>query len=258
MNGVQAPAMILQQLSPDPVEYGAREESVTISTVRGSSNIRPRPDELVDFRRDNPAWRFVIQAESNTGLRGHLHALPLFGWGVSNRADPDELFASVDDHHRTGAILTPFKMSLTGFVSSQVGVFDYVTRPNRDVASQSLHLVIELGGFRRRFSGLKALDRLVVETTGQDNLPDTRLQALIFVSRDQNGSRLSMTEDFNRLALDIAHDLTKSLTELRRIDLRHHKAHELVNKCILRKIYKLCKSSNCRHKGPIATQVFEK
>ena len=173
MDGVQAPAVILQQLIPNPVEYGSWNKAVSIFTVRGSSNIRPRPDELVNFRRDNPAWRFVIQAESNTGLGGHLHPLPFFGWGVGDRADPDELFASVNNHHRTGAVLSPFKMPLAGFIPPEIGVFDYVTRANRDVAGQSLHLVIELDGFRRRFSGLKALDRRVVETTGQDDLPGT-------------------------------------------------------------------------------------
>ena len=175
MNGIQALPVILQQLTPDPIEYGARDKAVSIFAVWGSSNIRPRPDELVDFRRDNPAWRFVIEAESNKGLRGHLNALPFFGWGVGNRANRDEPFGRVDDHHRTGAVLSPFKMPLAGFIPPEIGVFDYVTRPNRDVAGQSLHLVIELDGFRRRFSRLKALHRRVVETTGQDDLPGTRL-----------------------------------------------------------------------------------
>ena len=139
-------------------------------------------------------------------------------------------------------------MPLAGFIPPEIGVFDYVTRPNRDVAGQSLHLVIELDGFRRRFSRLKALDRRVVETTGQDDLPGTHLQKLIFMSRDQNGSRLSMTEDFNRLTLNIAHDLTKSLPKFRRIDLRHHKTRGLFKLVMLRKIYKLCKFDGFRPK----------
>ena len=174
--------------------------------------------------------------------------MPFFGWGVGNRANRDEPFGRVDDHHRTGTVLPPFKMPLAGFIPPEIGVFDYVTRPNRDVAGQSLHLVIELDGFRRRFSRLKALHRLVVETTGQDDLPGTHPQTLIFVSRDQNGSRLSMTEDFNRLTLNIAHDLTKSLPKFRRIDLRHHKTRGLFKIGILRRIYKLCKFDGFRPK----------
>ena len=109
MNGIQALRVILQQLTPNPVEYGAWDKAVSIFAVWGSSNIRPRPDELVDFCRDNPAWRFVVQSQSNTALRGHLHALPFFGWGVGNRANRDETFGRVDDHYRTGTVLPPFR-----------------------------------------------------------------------------------------------------------------------------------------------------
>jgi hypothetical protein len=128
---------------------------------------------------------------------------------VRNWADADETLAGVNNHYGTRAILPPLNMAFVIFVAPQIRVLDYVTWPYRYGVGQSVHLVIEIGGFGRRLGRLEKRDGLFVKIARKHDLTISGFQPSVLVRRDQKRCWLSVAENFHWFALRVPKDLAK-------------------------------------------------
>lgn len=101
--------------------------------ARGEANIRPGPDEAVEFTRHDPAT-LSIESEMPLHRRRKFDALALIGLAMSDRRD--EKLRSIaknrpGDDHRDRPILQPFILALVRFVRPQISVAENVSRLGR-------------------------------------------------------------------------------------------------------------------------------
>ena len=116
----------------DLIEQQFRDRVVERAVLsRRRPHIRPRPDEPIQFRRDDPASLLV---QSNLTLhpwRQLDSAAGVLGRAVRDRRD-DQFGAAqpLDPRHDDdgGPILQPFLLSLRGLARPEIGIADDVSR----------------------------------------------------------------------------------------------------------------------------------
>jgi len=88
---------------------------------------------------------------------------------MRDRAEADEVLARMNDEHCAGAVISSFGMSSAIVVAPKIGIVDYIPWRYRNGIGQSVHLVVEMGGFCRRLGFLEQPDCLFFELARQNH-----------------------------------------------------------------------------------------